>query len=108
MSEGKTDPQPKSSADPGAQLKKIGLIVLVSGFVVAGLIYLIWPDNAPPDENSLDSQYYKQQEIDVQRLWGNQGSLLLAFTRGLHRASTYSILIIIISTIVALACFYLA
>lgn len=108
MSEEIKDIQPNSATAPAARLKKIGVIVLVSGFVIAALIYFIFPDTVPPDENSLDSQYYKQQEIDVQRLWGNQGSLILAFTRSLHHASTYSILIIIISIVVALACFYLA
>jgi uncharacterized membrane protein len=93
--------------NPAAHLKKIGLVVLLAGVVIGGLIYVIWPDEAA-DENSLTSQYYKSQQIDVQRMYGNEGSLVLGITRSLHRASTYSIIIIVLSVLFALVCFYLA
>jgi hypothetical protein len=94
--------------NPAAQLKKIGLIVLLAGFAIGGIIYLLFPGDASSDDDTLMTQYYKQQELDAQRLWGNQGSLVLAFTRSLKRPRTYSVIIIVLSVIFALACFYLA
>lgn len=100
--------QPVSAKDPAAQLKKIGLIVLLAGLAIGALIWLLFPDDNSSDDNSLLSQYYKQQEVQAQRLWGNQGSLVLEFTRSLKRPVTWSVIITVLSVIFALACFYLA
>lgn len=100
--------QPVSAQDPAAPLKKIGLIVLLAGVVIGALIWLLFPDETSSDDNSSLSQYYKQQEVQVQRLWGNQGSLVLEITRSLKRPGTWSVIIIVLSVIFALACFYLA
>ncbi len=101
-------PSPTPPRNPPAQLKKIGWIVLLSGLVVAAVIYAFGADTAPPDDNSLESQYYKREQADVQRLWGNEGSMVLGFTRMFHRASTYSVIVLIVSVAFALICFYLA
>ena len=89
------------------RLRKIGWLVLLSGLVIGGMIYLYGPLETS-DDNSLMSQYYKNQETEAQRLWGAQGSMILGLTRSLKRASTYSIIVIILSVLVSLACFFLA
>lgn len=94
--------------DPSAQLKKIGLIVLLAGLAIGATIWLVFPRDTSSDDNSLLSQYYKQQEVQAQQLWGNQGSLVLEFTRSLKQPGTWAVIIIVLSVIFALACFYLA
>ena len=102
------DEQFVSAKDPAAQLKKIGLIVLVVGLAIGAMIWLLFPNDNSSDDNSMLNQYYKQQDVQAQRLWGNQGSLVLEFTRSLKRPSTWSVIIAVLSVIFALACFYLA
>jgi len=72
------------------------------------MIFAFFPDNPEADDSSLASQYYKRQEVTVQGLWGNQGSLVLGLNRIFSRPSTYSVMIIAISALVGLACFYMA
>lgn len=91
-----------------ARLRRIGLIVLIAGTVIGGLIYLLVPSEAQPDENTLASQYYKRDERAAQGLWGNGGSAVLWLTRSLKQPGTYSVIVIAASAIFALICFYLA
>ena len=41
-------------------------------------------------------------------MWGREGSLTLELTRSLKRASTYSVIVIVVSVLGSFACFYLA
>jgi hypothetical protein len=91
-----------------AHFKKIALITLAIGLPAAALVYALFPDSAPTDENSLASQYYKQQELETQKLWGGGGSMVLGITRSLQRPITYEIIIVVGSVGVALACLVLA
>jgi hypothetical protein len=93
---------------PGSQLRKIGFIVLLTGLAIGGLIYLFGPVEGTSEKNTLQTEYYKNQELETQRLWGNEGSLVLEITRSLKQASTYSIIVIALSALVSFACFYLA
>jgi hypothetical protein len=90
------------------RLRRMGLIILLAGLAIGAMIYFFGPAGAPTDENTLMSQYYKKEELDAQRLWGNGGSLVLGLTRSLKRASTYSVMVIVVSLIFAVACFYFA
>lgn len=91
-----------------ARLRKVGLTILLSGLLLAAFIYAFIPDNTPSDPNSLMTQYYKREETQVQNLWGNGGSLVLGITRSLKHPGTYSAIIVTISVIAALGCFYLS
>jgi hypothetical protein len=75
---------------------------------LGGLIYLLGPDDASSEGDTLQTEYYKSQELETQRLWGNGGSLILEVTRSFRRASTWSILIICLSAIASLICFFAA
>ena len=96
------------SQSQAARLRRIGLIVLLAGFVIGGVIYFIAPHEDSTDENTLTSQYYKKDELDAQRLWGRGGSLVLGLTRCLKRGSTYSVMVVVVSVIFAFVCFYWA
>src|SRR5579859_7689750 len=89
-----------------ARLRKIGLIIGLTGLLLGGIIFAFFPDSPQEDDNSLSSQYYKKQEVQVQGLWGSQGSMVLGLNRIFSRPSTYSVLIIAVSAVVGLACFY--
>jgi len=56
----------------------------------------------------LASQYYKQNELLAQKLWGGNGSMTLELTRAFHRPSTYALILLVVSIVIALVCFYLA
>lgn len=91
-----------------AQLQRAGIFILLVGLLIAGLIYAFVPDNAAPDENSLKSQYYKKEELDTQGLMGGGGSLVLGMTRALRRPGTYSLIVVVVTVLAALICFFLA
>jgi hypothetical protein len=81
---------------------------MLAGLAIGGLIYLFGPVETSSEENSLQMEYYKNQELETQRLWGNEGSLVLEITRSLKQARTYSIIVIALSALVSFVCFYLA
>jgi hypothetical protein len=82
--------------------------VLLVGFSIAGMIYAFVPENPPSEESSSLTEYYDKQEVAAQRMWGREGSLTVELTRRLKRASTYTVLVIVVSLLGSLACFYLA
>jgi hypothetical protein len=108
MSKSKTEVCLPPSRSPAAQLRKIGLIVLLAGFALAGMIYVLVPEDTSSEENSLLTEYYDKQEVAVQRMWGREGTLTLELTRSLKRASTYSAIVLVVSALGSFACFYLA
>ena len=108
MCESKTEVCPLPSKRPAAQLRKIGLIVFLAGFAIAGMIYAFVPEATSSEDNPFLTEYYDKQEVAVQRMWGREGSLTLELTRSLKRASTYSVIVIVVSVLGSFACFYLA
>jgi hypothetical protein len=82
------------------------LVVLLAGFAIAGMIYALGPEDTSSEHNPLLTEYYDKQDVAIQRVWGNEGSLILGLTRSLKRASTYSVIVIVVSTLVSFACFY--
>jgi hypothetical protein len=108
MPESKTEVCPPPSKRPAAQLRRIGLIVLLAGFAIAGMIYAFAPEDTSSEDNPLLTEYYDKQEVAVQRMWGREGSLTLELTRSLRCASTYSVIVIVASVLGSFACFYLA
>ena len=86
----------------------MGLTALLAGLVIGAIIYLAAPAETSTDENTLMSQYYKREEADAERIWGSGGSLVLGLTRSLKRPSTYSGIVVVVSVVFALVCFYLA
>jgi hypothetical protein len=108
MPESKKNALLKSPGNPAAKLNKIGLMVLLAGLAVGGLIYALGGEDDSADENSLMSQYYKNQELATQRLWGNEGSLILGIERSLERPRTYSAIVIVGAGLFSFACFFMA
>ena len=91
-----------------ARLRKTGLVILFAGIFVGGLIYAFGPLDDASEGNSLQTEYYKNQELETQRLWGSEGALVLELTRLFKRASTYSVIVITASAAFSLVCFFRA
>jgi hypothetical protein len=106
--ESKTEAGLPPLRSPAAQLRRIGIIVLLAGFAIAGMIYALGPEDTSSEDNPLLTDYYDKQEVAVERVWGKEGSLTLGLTRRLKRASTYSAIVIVVSALGSFACFYLA
>ena len=83
MPESKTELCLLPSRSPAAQLRKIGLIVLLAGFAIAGMIYALVPEDTSSEDNSLLTEYHDKQEVAVQRMWGRRG----VFNLGTHPKS---------------------
>ena len=98
---------PPPSKRPAAQLRKAGLIVLLAGFSIAGMIYAFVPEKPSSEENPSLTEYHDKEDVAVQRMWGREGSLTLELTRSLKRASTYTVLVIVVSVLGSFMCFYL-
>jgi hypothetical protein len=108
MSRGQTEVCPPPAQSPAAQLRKIGLIVLLAGFAIAGMIYLFVPDRPSPEDDPLLTDYYDRQQEAIERVWGTEGSLMLELTRSLKHPSTYSAIVIVVSVLGSFVCFHLA
>jgi hypothetical protein len=94
---------------PAAQLRRIGWLVLLAGFALGGMIYLFGAGgDTAPDENTVSTIDYKKQELDAQRMFGSEGGLVWEITRIFSRASTWSAIIIGVSALIALGCFFMA
>jgi hypothetical protein len=90
-----------------ARLRKIGVIVLLAGFCIAGLLY--WTGNRPDDPALAD---YRQAEAraetrQMESLYGTSGDIMQKFMTAIKRPDTQAIAIIVITALVSGACFYL-
>ncbi len=89
-----------------ARIRKIGLLFLFAGMVLGGLIYIFGPAEASPEDNDLLTEYYKKQDLETQKMWGNLGPVVLGVTRSFKHASTYAIIVAAMGGLAALACFF--
>ena len=61
ISKGKTEVCLPPSKSPAAQLRKIGLIILLAGFAIAGIIYVFVPGDTASEEDASLTEYYDKQ-----------------------------------------------
>ena len=106
MSASKPDFSPRRFSSPAATLRKLGLVLLLGGFAIGGAIYAYAPAESPKDP--LLTEFYDQQDRAAERMWGNQGSLILSLVESLKHARTYSCIVAIIGGLGAFACFFFA
>jgi hypothetical protein len=69
-------------------------------------IYAFTPAESPKDP--LLTEFYDQQHRAAERMWGNQGSLMMGLVESLKHARTYSGIIAVAGGLSAFACFYFA
>lgn len=65
-------------------------------------------DDTAPDENTVSSAYYKKQKLDAQRLFGNEGDVVSEIAGTFRKPSTWSAIVIVVSALIALGCFFMA
>ena len=99
---------PHSSSRRSAQLRMIGIVVLVLGLGSAGVVY--WLGTRSPDVMDDISMlgYNKAQTRQMGMLYGKMGLLIENWTNDLKRPDTQAILITTTSILITLGCFYFA
>ncbi len=103
----KTSP-PGASSRRSAQLRLIGIIVLVLGIGGAGIIY--WLGTRSPDlsDNLSMLGFNKAEQRQMGRLYGKMGTLIEDWTQDLKRPGTQAFFIVGFSVLVAGGCFHFA
>jgi hypothetical protein len=103
------DPPPVRgpSMSHGSRLRLIGLLVLFTGLVTAGVVFYFDLQTPEPEVNSLINGYYKHQSAEMQRQWGNLGPAWLTLRDNLSHGTDAAI-IAALAIFIALTCFYLA
>jgi hypothetical protein len=90
------------------RLRAIGTLVLLLGFVGAGLVY--WT-GAPPEDLSddmLTPDNSKKAARDIEVNFGKMGLLMVNLSDDLRQPGTQAALIVVVSILLASGCFYLA
>ena len=105
MSENKNTTASRPPLSPAATLRRIGLIILIAGVVVAALLYVLAP---PVQRDPRLTEFYDQQDQAAQRMWGSNGSLLVHAIESLKHVRTYSGIVLVVAALGSFACFYLA
>ena len=94
-----------STGRESAQLRVIGIVVLVMGILGAGVFYVIETRYAKPTMNELMPGYARQEARQIGMLMGTFGVQMLEWRDALERPGTEAVLIAAASALVALACF---
>jgi|GEM_PF-6918533 hypothetical protein len=90
------------------RLRKVGLVILVVGFTLAALIYLTGSNPEDFSSDPATARAYKNQSQEIQLNYGHSGLVMNQLADDLKQPATQAILLLIISTVSACACFYLA
>ena len=91
-----------------AQLRLIGIIVLVLGLGGAGVVY--WMGTRSPDVSDDISMlgYNKAQTRQMGMLYGKMGPVIEEWFDDLKQAGTQAEIIVVVSVLIAAGCFYFA
>jgi len=99
---------PDSSSKRAARFRLIGIIVLVLGLGSAGVVY--WLGTRSPDVTDDLSMvgYNKAQTRQMAMLYGKMGPVIEEWFDDLKQPGTQAEIIVAISILVAIGCFYIA
>jgi len=88
------------------RLRMIGVTVLASGVVAAGILY--WLGTRSPDvSNDLSMVGYNRAVTrQMGQLYGKQGLLIEQWSEDLKNPGTQAVIIVLFSALVAAGCFY--
>src|SRR5947209_5606754 len=99
----------RPSMNSAAQLRRIGLLVLLAGLALGGVIYLFGSGiDTAPDDNLGSSAYTKKQQLDAQHMFGNEGDMVSRIASAFSKPGTWAGIVIAVSALVALGCFFMA
>ena len=99
---------PHSSSRRSAQLRMIGIVVLVLGLGSAGLVY--WLGTRSPDVSDDISMlgYNKAQTRQMGMLYGKMGPVIEEWFDDLKQPGTQAEIIVVVSILAGAGCFYFA
>ncbi len=92
----------------GRRLRVIGTLLLLLGFVGAGMVY--WT-GAPPEDLSddvLSANNSKKVARDIEVNFGKMGLLAVNLSEELRQPDTQAAVIVVVSILLASGCFYFA
>jgi hypothetical protein len=90
------------------RLKAIGIIVLLLGIGGASLVYWMQTRSADFSDNISMTGYNRQEQRQMEILYGKSGQAIEKFFNALKQPGTQAILILAISGVIGLGCFYLS
>jgi hypothetical protein len=88
------------------QLKIIGVVILLSGIIGAGIVY--WTRSPDLSDDLSMVGYDKPEQRQMGILYGKQGELIEDWSNDLKQPGTRAIIIIVATVLIAGACFYFA
>jgi len=100
--------RPNRSSNRPARLKLVGSIVLALGLVSAALVYWRGRRAADWQDDLAMVGYSSAQSRQMGMLYGKMGRLVDDFYDDLQRPGTQAVLIILVSGMFGLGCFYVA
>jgi hypothetical protein len=83
-------------------------MVLIIGVIAAGIVYEIGRRAADTDLDPSMIGYDKQQNAQIERMYGKSGELMADFSNGLKQPGTQAGIILAISIVTSLICFRFA
>ena len=104
---GESSDSPAEITKP-SRLKLAGFIILILGFVAAGVVYGLGLRAADAELDPSMIGYDKQQNEQMERMYGKSGELMEDLSNGLKQPGTQAGLIAAVSIVTALICFRLA
>ena len=91
-----------------SKLKLAGIVVLVLGIVSAGVVYELGRRAADVELDPSMIGYDKQQNEQMERMYGKSGELMEDLSNGLKQPNTQAGIILAVSVVTSLICFHLA
>ncbi len=90
------------------RLRMTGVGFLVSGMIIAGVVY--WLGTRSPDvaDDSSMLRYDRPAERQMETLYGKQGDLIEEWSNDLKQPGTQAVIIILTAALVTGCCFYFA
>jgi len=91
-----------------SKLTVAGIIILVLGIVSAGVVYELGRRAADVELDPSMIGYDKQQNEQMERMYGKSGELMEDLSNGLKQPNTQAGIIVAVSVVTSLICFRLA
>jgi hypothetical protein len=91
-----------------SKLKLAGIIILAIGVVIAGVVYELGQRAADTDLDPSMIGYDKQQNAQMERMYGKSGELMEDLSNSLKQPGTQAGIILAVSIVASLICFRFA
>jgi hypothetical protein len=88
------------------RLRIAAVVVMILGFMGVGLVYWIASrsDNGP--SNGLAIDYYKKDQLQLERMYGAQGTLAADIYTALQQPGTQAVIILVAAALISVGCLF--